>query len=139
MSSGPAPQSAPSHEAEAPFVESDPLFVEIEAAGTARLLELLASTDGAYTEDCYAQLCMQFLDDPEAVLGELRTYTEQYALAPEGKEDPHTILFGLGQELYYARASEQKERACEFLDGIPEQDDRYEIAAELAAHAADPM
>lgn len=138
VSCGPAPQSAPSHEAEASSAVADPLLAEIEAAGTARLLELLAGTDGAYTEGCYARLGALFLDDPEAVLGELRTYTEQYALAPEGKADPHTILSGLGQELYYMPASEQKEQACEFLDGISEQNDLYEIAAEIAAYASAP-
>lgn len=108
-------------------------FQELEDADTAKVLELLATSDGAYTEGAFAKLGELFFDAPEEVLQELLLYSQQYAASPEGKKDPQEVLFGLGYELDYLPDSPQKEQLCALLENISEDSDMYEIACGIKA------
>jgi hypothetical protein len=130
----PASSLAPAAASDAPTPEEsasaaasgapDPFLAELDTADPARVLELLATADGAYTDACYARLASQLIQEPEATLQVLLQTLQE---APEADR----LLQSLGKELFYVPQSAEKEQLHAFLSALDTSNSAYEVGRQI--------
>ena len=99
---------------------------ELEDMETSQILEELKISDGGYTEDCFSVLSKRLVEFPEDTLcilnyNKLMADTDFEAL----------VITGIGAELPYIGAAEEKNTLYKYLKSISTDEEYAEIASRI--------
>jgi hypothetical protein len=96
----------------------------LESSDIDGVLSALSTSDGAYTDACYADLASRLILYPEDTLLAL---TQSSVVS----QDSLHILHSLGTELYYVPSSQEKDDLLVYLRAVPQSADRYMVASQI--------